>query len=88
MMMMIMMMITTTTKGYQDQLLLSKTILEDCKKRKNINIAWIDYQKAFNSVPHIWIEKSLEMLGANNKIVKFCTSSVEKWSTKLQYRIH
>jgi hypothetical protein len=27
------------------------------KRRKNLNMAWIDYQKAFDSVPHSWIEK-------------------------------
>jgi hypothetical protein len=38
----------------------SKIISEDCKKRrKNLNTAWIDYQKAFDSVPHSWIEKSI-----------------------------
>jgi hypothetical protein len=45
---------------------------------------WIDYQKTFDSVPHSWIEKSIELIGVNNKIVKFCKLSMEKWSTKLQ----
>jgi hypothetical protein len=59
-------------------------VLEDCKKiRKNLNMAWIDYQKAFYSVPHRWIEKSIELIGVNYKIVKFCKLSMEKWSTKL-----
>jgi hypothetical protein len=58
------------SKGCKDQLLISKAILEDCKKRgRNLNMAWIDYQKAFDSVPHSWIEKSTELIGVNNKIV-------------------
>jgi hypothetical protein len=61
--------------------------LEDCKKRrKNLNTAWIDYQKAFDSVQHSWIEKSIELIRVNNKIVKFCMFSMEKWSTKLQLK--
>jgi hypothetical protein len=24
---------------------------------QNLNIAWIDYKKAFDSVPHSWVEK-------------------------------
>jgi uncharacterized protein YukE len=72
------------SKGCKDQLLISNAILEDCKKRrKNLNMAWIGYQKAFDSVQQSWIEKSTELIGANNKIVKFCKLSVEKWSTKL-----
>jgi hypothetical protein len=75
------------SKGCKDQMLISKTILEDCKKRrKNLNLAWIDYQKAFDNVPHSWIEKSIELIGVNNKTVKFCKLSVEKWSTKLQLK--
>jgi hypothetical protein len=32
--------------------LISKAILDDCKKRRNdLNMAWINYKKAFNSVP-------------------------------------
>jgi hypothetical protein len=58
--------------------LLSKAIFQDCKnRRKNLNIAWFDYQKAFDSAPHSWIEKSIELLEVNNKSVKFCKSSME-----------
>jgi hypothetical protein len=61
---------------------MSKAILEDSKKRKkNLSIAWTDYQKAFDSVPYSWIEKSIELLGVNNKIINFCKSSMEKWRT-------
>jgi hypothetical protein len=67
------------TKGCKDQLLISKAILEDCKKRRNnLNTAWIDHQKAFDGVPHSWIEKSIELITVNNKTVKFCKLSMEK----------
>jgi hypothetical protein len=56
--------------------MISKAIFEDSKKRKkNLSIAWFDYQKAFDSVPYSWIEKSIELLGVNNKIIiNFCKS--------------
>ena len=42
--------------GCKDQLLINRMIIEDCKsKHRNISMAWIDYQKIFDSVPHIWI---------------------------------
>jgi hypothetical protein len=42
-------------------------------------MAWTDYQKAFDNVPHSWIEKSIELIGVNYKIVKFCSKlSMEK----------
>jgi hypothetical protein len=75
------------SKGCKDQLLISKAILEDCKtRRKNLNMAWTDYEKAFDGVPRSWIEKSIELIGVNSKTVKFCKLSVEKWSTKLQLK--
>ena len=60
------------SKGCKDQLMISKAIYEDCTRRnKNLSIAWIDYQKAFNSVPHSRVEKSVELVGVNSKIVRF-----------------
>jgi hypothetical protein len=50
----------TTCKVCKDQLLLSKAIFEDCKKRrKYLNIACSDYQNTFDSEPHSRIEKSI-----------------------------
>jgi hypothetical protein len=48
------------------------------EKRENLSIAWIDYQKAFDTVPHSWVEMSLELVGVNSKIIRFCTLSVAK----------
>ena len=48
--------------GCRDQLMINNAILENCKKRKkNLSTAWIDYKKAFDSVPHSWILKCLQM---------------------------
>ena len=58
------------SKGCKDQLPISKAILQECKRRKkNLRMAWIDYQKAFDRVPHSWIIKSLELIGINNKFI-------------------
>jgi hypothetical protein len=36
------------------------TIYDDCRKRRrNLNTAWINYEKAFDSVPHSWTGKSV-----------------------------
>ena len=45
----------TGIKGCKVQLMISKAIYEDCKRNKNLSIAWINYLKAFDSVPHSWV---------------------------------
>ena len=64
--------------------MISKAIYVDCRRRnKNLSTAWIDYQKELNTVPHSWVEKSIELVEVNSKIVRFCKLFVEKWNTRL-----
>ena len=72
------------SKGCKDQLLISKAILQECKrKKKNLSMAWIDYQKAFDRVPHSWIIKSLELIGINNKVILFTKKVMTYWKTRM-----
>jgi hypothetical protein len=58
------------TKGCKYQPLISKAILQECKRRKkNLSMEWTDYQKAFDRVPHSWIIKSPELIEINNKVI-------------------
>ena len=60
------------SKHCKDQLMISKAIYEDCRRRnKNLSIVWIDYQKAFDSVPHSWVEKSIALVGVTVKLLDF-----------------
>jgi len=45
-------------------------------------MAWIDYQKAFNIVPHGWIIKSLELIGINNKVISFTKKVRSYWRNR------
>jgi hypothetical protein len=75
------------SKGCKDQLLISKAILQEWKRRKkNLCMAWIDCQKAFDRVPHSCIIKSLELIGINNKILSFTKKIMSHWRTRM--RIH
>ena len=72
------------SKGCKDQLLISKAILQECKRRKkNLSMAWIDYQKAFDRVPNSWIIKSLELTGINNKVIPFTKNVMTYWKTRM-----
>lgn len=70
--------------GTKDQLLINKTILEDCKRRgKNLSMAWIDYKKAFDSIPHSWILKCLELYNVSEELRSFLRTQMTKWNTTI-----
>ena len=70
--------------GTKDQLLINKAILEDCKRRqRNLSMAWIDYKKAFDSVPHSWILRCLELYNINGEIRAFLGHQMTKWKTNI-----
>ena len=48
------------SRGTKDQLAIDKVVFKDSRRRKtNLAVAWIDYQKAYDSVPHSWILKAM-----------------------------
>ena len=70
--------------GCKDQLMINNAILENCKKRKkNLSTAWIDYKKAFDSVPHSWILKCLQMYKIHPVLITFIEESMSKWKTNM-----
>jgi hypothetical protein len=72
------------TKGCKDQLLISKDILQERKcRKKNLSMAWIDYQKAFDRVSHSWIIKCLELIGINNKVISFTKKVMPHWRIRM-----
>ena len=44
------------SRGMKDQLLIDKMIMKHTtRKQRNLRMTWIDYKKAYDSVPHSWI---------------------------------
>jgi hypothetical protein len=59
-------------------------IIQEFKRRKNnLIMAWIDYQKAFDRMPHSWIIKSLELIGINDKVISFTKKVMPHWRTRM-----
>ena len=46
-------------------------------------MAWIDYKKAYDMVPHSWILEWLELVQVSDNILKFVKRSMANWQTKL-----
>ena len=68
------------TRGTKDQLPVDKTVLKNCQRRlTNLSMAWIDYKKTFDMVPHSWVLKCLEMVGAAINMISLITNSMVSW---------
>ena len=70
--------------GCKDQLMINNAILENCKKRKkNLSTAWIQYKKAFDSVPHSCILKCLQLYKIHPVLITFIEESMSQWKTNM-----
>ena len=71
--------------GTKDQLLINKSILEDCRRRKkSLSMAWIDYKKAYDSVPHSWIIDCLKIYKIHPSITEMMTRQMKNWNTTIK----
>ena len=67
-----------------DLLFIDKMILREVRMRKkNLAVAWIDYKKAYDMVPHSWIVECLGMVGVSEQIEHFLSESMKTWRVDL-----
>ena len=60
------------SRGTKDQLLIDQMVLRDCKRRHtNLAMAWVDYRKAYDMVPHSWIVECMEVFGIAENVKEF-----------------
>ena len=60
-------------------LFIDQMIIKEVKIRKrNLSMAWIDYNKAYDMVPHSWIIDCLETVGINELIQRLLASRIDK----------
>ena len=72
------------SRGTKDQLLIDKAVLKECKRRRsNLAMAWVDYKKAYDMVPHSWIRECLDMFGIAENVKQFISVSMRSWETEL-----
>mmetsp|Transcript_36211 Transcript_36211/g.53028 ORF Transcript_36211/g.53028 Transcript_36211/m.53028 type:complete len:519 (-) Transcript_36211:412-1968(-) len=71
-------------RGCKDHLLLDKVILERTHgNKRNLGVAWIDYQKAYGSIPHSWIVRVLKLYKVDPVIITFLETTIKLWRTRL-----
>ena len=71
-------------QGTKDQLAIDRCILQNCRKRKtNLSMAWVDYKKVYDMVPHSWIIATMGMVGLADNVIGLIKKSMNKWKTNL-----
>ena len=72
------------SRGNKDQLLIDKMILKNSKKRMtNLCLAWIDYKKTFDMVPHSWLLECLLLYNIIKNVIEVLSKSMKHWKTSL-----
>ena len=70
--------------GCSDQLLINKMIQEQViANRKNLVTVWLDYQKAFDGIPHSWLIRRLELAKVPEVIINAIKKLTLKWRTNV-----
>ena len=70
--------------GCLEQLLINKTMLEEVtENHRSLITMWLDYQKTFDSVPHKWLIKALELAKVPEKVITAIKTLMKKCSTNV-----
>ena len=57
------------SSGTNDLLYIDRAVIKEVESRnKNLAIVWIDYNKAYDMVPHSWIIECLDLVGVAENI--------------------
>ena len=72
-------------RGTNDLLYIDRAVIKEVKSRnKNLAMAWIDYRKAHDMVPHSWIIECLDLFRVVAENIKsLSVNSMEKWKVML-----
>ena len=72
------------SRGTKDQLLIDREILREARRKKrHLAMAWIDYRKAYDMLPHSWLLESLGLVKVAKNIEQLLSGSMPNWKTVL-----
>ena len=62
--------------------MIDKTVLKEVKTfRKNVVMAYIDYMKVYDMVPHSWILEMVEVTGVAKNVLSMIRRNMSNWCT-------
>ncbi|CAD6996044.1 unnamed protein product [Ceratitis capitata] len=74
-----------SSQGCKEQLVIDQVVLGQAKKQsRNLYAAYIDWMKAFDSVPHSWLIEVLHLYKFNPNIIIFLEKIMKYWRTRIK----
>jgi len=75
------------SQGRKEYLIVDSVVLEQAhRNNQNLYIVYIDYHKAFDSVPHSWLICVSEIYKIDTLIINSLQQLMMKWTTTLQVK--
>ena len=72
------------SRGTNYLLYIDRAVIKEVKSRnRNLAMAWINYKKVYDMVPHSWIIECLDLIGVAENIKSLLANSMEKWKVML-----
>ena len=72
------------SRGTNDLLCIDRAVIREVRSRKkNLAMAWIDYKKTYDMVPHSMINEHLDLFGVAENIKTLLVNSIKKWRVML-----
>ena len=72
------------SRGTNDLLYIDRAVIREVKSRKNnLAMACIDYKKAYDTLPHLWIKQCLDLFVVAENIKTLSVNSMEKCKVML-----
>jgi hypothetical protein len=69
---------TRSARGCKEQLIVDSTVLQ---QTRSLHITYIDYQNAYDSVPHSWLIEILTVYKINPAVINFLKTIMQTWKT-------
>ena len=68
------------SRGTKDQFLIDKMVLNNCNKRyTDLGMTWINYRKAYNTIPHSCVFESFKLVQVSDKEID--KEIMKNWNT-------